>query len=85
LAASPDEHTSAKKSRILGPAAVLDVASTFHKMASFFNDPSTPQCQLMAIHAVEKDQELNSEERIKATHLFKHVHAKFIHLEIEDF
>jgi hypothetical protein len=104
-AASPDEHTSTKKSHISGLATVSDVASALHKMASSFNDvdngdPSTPQRWLMAICAVEKDQELNGEERIKAMHLFKRdiaatdsylaisdstVCAEIIHLEIEDF
>lgn len=99
-AASPDEHTSAKKSRISGPAAVSDVASALRKMASSFNDvdngdPSTPQCRSMAIRAVKKDQ-----ERIKAMSLFKRdiaaadlylaigdssVCAEFIRLAIEDF
>jgi hypothetical protein len=105
-AASPDEHTSAKKkSRISGPAAVSDVTSALHKMASSFNDgdnggPSTPQRRSMAIRAIEKDQELNGEERIKAMRLFKRdiaatdmylainysaVRAEVIRLEIEDF
>ena len=74
-------------------------------MASSFNDTdngdlSTPQRRSMAIQAVEKDQELNSEEHIKAMHLFKRdiaavdsylaindstICAEFICLEIEDF
>jgi hypothetical protein len=74
-------------------------------MASSFNDmdngdPSTPQHQSMAIWAVEKDQELNSEERIKAMRLFKRniaatdsylvindstTLAEFIRLETKDF
>src|ERR1700728_4626720 len=74
---TPEHHTSAKKkSRPSGPAAVLDVASALHKMVSSFvdtnnGDPSTPQRRSMAIWAVEKDQELNSGERIKAMRLFK--------------
>lgn len=104
-AASPDEHTSVKKSHISGPAAISDVTSALHEMASSFNDVgngdlSTPQCRSTAIRAVEKDQELNGEEHIKAMHLFKcdiaaadsylaindfTVHAEFICLEIEDF
>jgi hypothetical protein len=74
-------------------------------MASSFNDvdnggPSTPQRRSMAIRAIEKDEELNGEERIKAMRLFKRdiaaadsylaindsaVRAEFIRLEIEDF
>ena len=74
-------------------------------MASSFNDvdnggPSTPQHWLMAICAIEKDEELSGEECIKAMCLFKHdiaaadsylaindsaVHAEFIRLKIEDF
>jgi hypothetical protein len=89
----------------LGLATVSDVASALCEMASSFNDvdnsgPSTPQHRSMTIRAIEKDQELNSEEHIKAMCLFKHdiaaadsylaindsaVHAEFIHLEIEDF
>src|ERR1700683_5150743 len=74
---TPEHHTSAKKkSRPSGPAAVLDVASALREMASSFvdtdnGDLSTPQRRLMAIRAVEKDQELNSGERIKAMCLFK--------------
>ena len=103
---TPEHHTSAKKkSRPSGPAAVLDVASALREMASSFvdtdnGDLSTPQRRLMAIRAVEKDQELNSGERIKAMCLFKRdiaaadsylaindstLRAEFIRLEIEDF
>lgn len=83
-AASPDEHTvtsAKKKSRISGPAAVSDVASALHEMASSFNDadsrgvpldPSTPQHWSKAIRTVENDPELNGNERIKAMRLFKH-------------
>ena len=76
-------------------------------MASSFNsnvgdtgngDPSTPQRRSMAIRAVEKDQELSVEERIKVMRLFKRdiaaadsylaisdstVRAEFIRLEID--
>jgi hypothetical protein len=106
-AASPDEPTSAKKKiRITGPAAVSDVASALREMASSFNSndadnggPSTPQRRSMAIRAIEKDQELNNNERIKAMRLFKRdiaaadlylaindssVRAEVIRLEIED-
>ena len=103
---TPEHHTSAKKKSCpSGPVAVSDVTSALHEMASSFidmdnGDPSTPQCRSMAIQAVEKDQELNSGECIKAMHLFKcdiaatdlylaindsTIHAEFIHLEIEDF
>ena len=74
---TPEHHTSAKKkSHPSGPAAVSDVTSALHEMASSFNDmdngdPSTPQHRYMAIWAVEKDQKLNSKECIKAMRLFK--------------
>lgn len=110
-AASPDvsdEHTSAKKkTRITGPAAVSDVASAIQAIASSFNDtdrdngaPSTPQRRSEAIRAIEKDQELNGDERIKGMRLFKcdiaaadmymaisdsAVRAEVIRLEIENF
>jgi hypothetical protein len=89
----------------LGLATVSDIASALCEMASSFNNvdnggPSTLQCWSMTIRAIEKDQELNSEEHIKAMCLFKHdiaavdlylaindsaVCTEFIHLEIEDF
>src|ERR1700728_3256532 len=74
---TPKHHTSAKKKSCpSGPVAVLDVASALCEMASSFidmdnGDPSTPQHWSMAIQAVEKDQELNGGEHIKAMHLFK--------------
>ena len=91
----------------MGPTAVSDVASALHEMASSFNNsdcdngaPSSPQHWSKAIRTVEKDQELNGDERIKAMCLFKcdiaaedlylavsdpAVHAAVIHQEIEDF
>lgn len=73
-------------------------------MATSFNDtdngaPSTPQRRSMAIRTIEKDQELNGVERIKAMRLFKRdiaaadmylaisdsaIRAEVIRLEIED-
>jgi hypothetical protein len=74
-------------------------------MASSFNDTadngvlSTPQRRSKAIRTIEKDQELNGAERIKAMRLFKRdiaaadmylaindsaVRAEVIRLEIED-
>jgi hypothetical protein len=111
-AASPDKLTPAKKKgRISGPAAVSDVATALREMVSSFNgnnddadhhagDPSTPQRRSKAIRTIEKDQELNGNERIKAMRLFKRdiaaadlylaindpaVRAEVIRLEIEDF